>query len=561
MEIVKKEISLNVGQPNNFEMICAMQGDNKSFEVTATLYDVNKLYKITTNTIRIKGLNALGENIYLNVDSHTDYTVTFILTEQILTYDGLVRLVLVFNDGGKQLTTFPFVIKVINSPGNTDTSDAKAISALVEEAEKWANLSKSYAVGTNDTIRNGDSTDNSKYYCEQSKLASQNAKNASDKSEKASKDSQDTYDKIKKIADEIKNITPSSLKKYKEIIVGDGIKSVFNLNHQLNTKDIIFEMNDGEETVLIDYLVVDENNTKITFEIPPTVNDMYYVTIFGVDDVGTNSGGSSDIIVNGVKIVPFETGSDDEIEAMLLGHYDGKINIADYWNIGDKRSIHINEIQTETNSSYKYHHEDDYIFRIIGLNQSDLTNIIIDSNSNRISKAAVTVQMEKILTTKNAIISKDDAELEEWAMGIGTNSVYGASGICGFLNNKLRYALPNYIQNNLKNVRCYYGGWSSSIPDGNDNEFVFLLSEYEITGQNNNGYSVNSNEFQYDYFKNNTNNIFKLPPYISSDKSAQYLTRTTAKNDISSQIYIDENGIAKVANQNTKLGIAPAFCL
>ena len=43
---VKKEIALNVGQPNNFELFCAMQGDNKSFEVTATLYDTNKLYTI-----------------------------------------------------------------------------------------------------------------------------------------------------------------------------------------------------------------------------------------------------------------------------------------------------------------------------------------------------------------------------------------------------------------------------------------------------------------------------------------------------------------------------------
>ena len=158
-----------MGQPNNFEMICAMQGDNKSFEITATLYNENKLYNITTDNIKLKGKNAIGQSIYIDIDTYTQNTVTFLLNEQILAYDGLVRLVLVFTDSDEQLTTFPFVIKVINSPGDNSNDDFKAISALVEEAEKWANLSKSYAIGTDNAVRDGDSTDNSKYYSEQSK--------------------------------------------------------------------------------------------------------------------------------------------------------------------------------------------------------------------------------------------------------------------------------------------------------------------------------------------------------------------------------------------------------
>lgn len=68
LEIVKKEISLNVGQPNNFELICAMQGDNKTFEITATLYDVNKLYNVTTDNIKLKGVNPVGQNICMDID-------------------------------------------------------------------------------------------------------------------------------------------------------------------------------------------------------------------------------------------------------------------------------------------------------------------------------------------------------------------------------------------------------------------------------------------------------------------------------------------------------------
>lgn len=169
LTIVKKEISLNVGQPNNFELVCAMQGDNKSFEITATLYDVNKLYTISTNSIKLKGENPAGLTIHKNVDSHTTNTVTFTLTEDMLMYDGILKLVLVFTENGAQLTTFPFVIKVINSPGNNTADDIKTVSGLVEEAKKWAMLSKSYAVGTGNEVREGDAKDNSKYYYEQIK--------------------------------------------------------------------------------------------------------------------------------------------------------------------------------------------------------------------------------------------------------------------------------------------------------------------------------------------------------------------------------------------------------
>lgn len=169
MEIVKKEISLNVGQPNNFELICAMQGDNKTFEITATLYNVNKLYNVTTNNIKLKGVTPAGQNICMDIDSHTEHTVTFTLKDGLLAYDGLVKLVLVFTESSKQLTSFPFVIKVVNSPGDTSATDIITVSGLVEEAEKWALLSKSYAVGTENEVREGDAEDNSKYYYEQIK--------------------------------------------------------------------------------------------------------------------------------------------------------------------------------------------------------------------------------------------------------------------------------------------------------------------------------------------------------------------------------------------------------
>lgn len=48
------------------------------------------------------------------------------------------------------------------------------------ESEEFSNLSKSYAIGTDDQIRPGDSTDNSKYYCNAAKTAKEECREYKD---------------------------------------------------------------------------------------------------------------------------------------------------------------------------------------------------------------------------------------------------------------------------------------------------------------------------------------------------------------------------------------------
>lgn len=57
-----------------------------------------------------------------------------------------------------------------------------------------------------------------------------------------------------------------------------------------------------------------------------------------------------DTYVNGIKIVPWRLGTDEDIAAMMQGHYDGKINIYDYWNIGDTRTVHLNTTESNVKS-------------------------------------------------------------------------------------------------------------------------------------------------------------------------------------------------------------------
>lgn len=85
-----------------------------------------------------------------------------------------------------------------------------------------------------------------------------------------------------------------SLKKYSTTITGDGTKTVFTLEHNLNTEDILFEMSDGTEPALIDYTIVDKNKINTTFAVAPTADEQYNIKIYGIfESDKNNSGGSS----------------------------------------------------------------------------------------------------------------------------------------------------------------------------------------------------------------------------------------------------------------------------
>lgn len=155
MNTVQKRINLNVGQPNNYQLLHVMQGGNDSIEIIATLYNENKLYTIDANVIMLSGVTPSGTAIEdtTAITGHTEHTVSFLLTKNMLAVDGDLKLSIVLIDSkGKQdeeaqvLYTFPFVIKIINAPkGSIQESDFKAITDYVAKAEEHAQIATSKA--------------------------------------------------------------------------------------------------------------------------------------------------------------------------------------------------------------------------------------------------------------------------------------------------------------------------------------------------------------------------------------------------------------------------------
>jgi len=348
LETVTKNISLNVGQPNNFELICAMQGDNKSFKITATLYDVNKLYTIRTDNIKLKGENPAGLTILKNVDTHTANTVTFTLTEDMLMHDGILKLVLVFTENSTQLTTFPFVIKVINSPGNNTADDIKTVSGLVEEAEKWAMLSKSYAVGTNNEVREGDTKDNSKYYYEQIKGLLDSGKIGNGKILYF-----ETYDEFKKELDagKIENETLICIKENTSI-------------DSENRKLYLYNNGNEYENITGGWTYYNRNNTATCTKESDCLQiiadpNKFDVTCFYIRNSvlnGVSLGDYSKIGVTYTKENGYVADNNNSILAAGFGYYSDNTN---YFSLTDKQSLndgeritYFKDIESLSNNEY-----------------------------------------------------------------------------------------------------------------------------------------------------------------------------------------------------------------
>lgn len=61
-------------------------------------------------------------------------------------------------------------------------------------------------------------------------------------------------------------------------------------------------------------------------------------------------------------IVSWADGTDEQLAAMLQAHYEGKLNIYDYWSVGDTRRVHLSAMSV---SGYESHAEQDVEFTLM----------------------------------------------------------------------------------------------------------------------------------------------------------------------------------------------------
>lgn len=328
---------------------------------------------------------------------------------------------------------------------------------------------------------------------------------------------------------------------------------------KLVMKETGYPANPDDGTLVVDNTVRDKYKTTGYTVTGLTNGKQYYFTLFPYNTDGIYNYDAGNRLIGepeDLKIVAFADGTDAEIEKMIEAHYAGKINIGDYWAVGDKRTIHHNAMAaTGVSESHK---ANDYIYVIIGIEHDDLVTAI-----NGKTKAAITIQTERTLyldTTTEYNASYNASHECGYINGSSTNSG-GWEGCVRrtWCNNVYKKCLPTYIQNMMKQVEKLTSAGSRSSTIKISNDYAFLLSEIEIFGSVT--YSYAGEGKQYQYFKNATANRYKKPRYSSTYVSGQYWTRSPYSSGSDSFCGVGRGGGANADSASNTGGIAPCLCI
>lgn len=329
---------------------------------------------------------------------------------------------------------------------------------------------------------------------------------------------------------------------------------------KLVMKESGYPTSPDDGTVLVDNTT--RNKYKTTgFEKSGLTNDkVYYFALFPYSTDGVYNYDSGNRLlgepIEELKIVTFAGGTDEEIAKMVKAHYNDKINISDYWAVGDTRSVSLSAMSaTGVGES---HRAQTVQFVIGDFEHDDLTTPI-----NGHSKAAITLLQKDCLmdATSASNVNNGSSDTEKGYMN-STNTNVGGWKSCArrtWCNNVYFNALPSTWQSMVKTVnkKTSIGNGSSTIETVQDK--IFLAAEIEILGSIT--FSVNGEGTQYTYYKNATANRYKMPKWVSSYVSHIYWGRSPYRGDASRFCYVNNNGRADYNNASNAFGVAPNLCI
>ena len=316
-------------------------------------------------------------------------------------------------------------------------------------------------------------------------------------------------------------------------------------------KTVVVRKEGSSPSSISDGTIVVESTTRNEYSTTPYKDDgldngtVYFYGIFPctTDDVYTLSYVTH--ISPILKITTFADATDEDIVAMLKAHYNGEINIADYWSVGDKRTIHLDAMEAIGVS--ESHIAQDQQFVIIGIEHDDLETPI-----NGKTKAAITIQPLRLLS--NGIIDEN---------GYMNNSYTSDGGWEGcdrrkWCNNVFINALPSMIQSLVKVVNKLNYKVRNSTTLSTTADKAFLLSETEVFEAK--IYSVGTTEGeQYEYYKTSSNRIkYRGNATAQGDKLRWWLR---SPDSISNSCFciVEPQGTHSPAN--SACGLSPAICL
>lgn len=325
----------------------------------------------------------------------------------------------------------------------------------------------------------------------------------------------------------------------------------------MKESDYPVSVSDGK--VLLNNKVRDKYKTDGYTVTGLTNGKTYYFTLFPYSVSGGYNYDSSNRITGkpeSLKIVTFADGTDYEISRMIEAHYADKINIKDYWSVGDKRTVHLLEmaaIKVEES-----HREQDVEFVIGDFDHDDLVTPV-----NGHTKAVITLlQKDCLMDAANASSPVDGRYNSEHGYMNKANTNVGGWTECArriWCNSTYYNALPGWLRNLSKEVvkKTSAGNKSSTIVNTNDK--VFLASEVEIFGATE--YSISGEGSRYQYYIDSYTNAYKKPTWTGGYSSDIYWERSPYGKGSDRFGIVSTGGRGDAGTVSTPLGVAPCLCI
>ncbi len=261
------------------------------------------------------------------------------------------------------------------------------------------------------------------------------------------------------------------------------------------------------------------------------------------------------------KIKSFAEATDEEISQYLDMHYNGEINISDYWHVGDTRVMHLSAMASGEGG--EAHDAQDMTMVIIGLNHDNLKTQI-----NGRTKAAITLQCKELLGTNRHY---EYAYIWGSSTSTASDSNYSKNPRRTWLNGTFVNSLPSAIQPLVKIVIKKNINDHSSSPSAGPNteDKAFLTSYPEMFGSASYSIyykgSVALEGEQYPYYNSDAKRTkhWNNNGTASSSGAYHYWLRSPSSLQINSNYWmgVHSDGSAYYTTSTDSLGLAPAFCL
>ena len=255
-------------------------------------------------------------------------------------------------------------------------------------------------------------------------------------------------------------------------------------------------------------------------------------------------------------LVPWSTGTDEEITAMVNAYYSGKFTLEDIksvWHLGDTRSVDLSAM--EATGVGESHRAQTVEFQILDFDHDTLTTPV-----GSITKALITVDIKNCLRDVNVTDTTGSSNTEHGYMNSSNTNVGGWTSCARrtWCNNVFYNALPSYFKSLVKPVDKLTSAGNQSSIINTDSDYCFLLSEIEIFGSI--SYSKAGEGSQYAWFANATANRYKLPKLDSSSVSDHWWERSPYGSMSIRFCYVTGHG-SNAAGASSARGIAPACCI